>query len=87
MSLALKRPKVVKKDVEKGLGKRKKNIEVDEMGDTRGRIHVGAQDLSGLKGKKMKALRPGKDEPAMDVDEDEDEEEHAAVRPQKKRRA
>jgi ribosome production factor 2 len=57
---ALRQPKLKKKDVEKGLGKKRKNLEVDEMGDLRGRIHVGKQDLEGLKGlkgKKMKALR------------------------------
>jgi ribosome production factor 2 len=57
---ALKQPKLKKRDVEKGLGKKRKNLDVDEMGDLRGRIHVGKQDLDslrGLKGKKMKALR------------------------------
>jgi ribosome production factor 2 len=90
MAQALKRPKVAKQDVEKGLGKKKKNIEVDEMGDTRGRIHVGVQDLSGLKGKKMKALRPSKDEAAMDVDDEEGDDSGSDAeverQPQKKRR-
>jgi ribosome production factor 2 len=57
---ALRQPKLKKKEVEKGLGKKRKNMEVDEMGDLRGRIHVGRQDLESLKGnkgKKMKALR------------------------------
>ncbi|KAF8889214.1 Brix domain-containing protein [Mucidula mucida] len=41
---AMKRPKLKKKDVESGLGKKRKNLEVDEMGDLRGRVHVGSQD-------------------------------------------
>ena len=57
---ALRQPKLMKKDIEKGLGKKRKNLDVDEMGDLRGRIHVGKHDISGLKGikgKKMKGLR------------------------------
>ncbi|KAJ3517015.1 hypothetical protein NMY22_g14064 [Coprinellus aureogranulatus] len=63
LKLAMKRPKLKKQDVESGLGKKRKNLEVDEMGDLRGRVHVGVQDLSKLKGRKMKGLqedRPGK---------------------------
>ncbi|KAE9408373.1 Brix-domain-containing protein [Gymnopus androsaceus JB14] len=52
---AMKRPKLQKTDVEKGLGKKKKNMEVDEMGDLRGRVHVGKQDLNKLQTRKMKA--------------------------------
>ncbi|KAH9483523.1 Ribosome production factor 2-like protein [Psilocybe cubensis] len=65
---AMKRPKLKKSDIESGLGKKKKNQEVDEMGDLRGRVHVGNQDLSKLQTRKMKGLKAGKDE--MDVDED-----------------
>ncbi|KAG6375782.1 hypothetical protein JVT61DRAFT_2632 [Boletus reticuloceps] len=54
---AMRRPKMKKQDVEKGLGKRKKNIEVDEMGDMRGRVHVGKQDLGKLQTRKMKGLK------------------------------
>jgi ribosome production factor 2 len=54
---ALKRPKLKQKDVEKGLGKKKRNLDVDEMGDLRGRIHIGKQDLDKIKGKKMKGLK------------------------------
>lgn len=54
---AMKRPKLKKQDVEKGLGKRKKNMEVDEMGDLRGRLHLGKQDLSKLQTRKMKGLK------------------------------
>jgi len=59
---AMKRPKLKKTDVEKGLGKRKKNMEVDEMGDLRGRVHVGKQDLLKLQTRKMKGLKAGLEE-------------------------
>ncbi|KAI0328072.1 Brix-domain-containing protein [Cubamyces sp. BRFM 1775] len=67
---AMKRPKLRKQEVEKGLGKKRKNLEVDEMGDLRGRIHVGKQDLSKLQTRKMKGLKSGRDDMLMDVDED-----------------
>lgn len=54
---AMKRPKMKKQDIEKGLGKRKRNIDVDDMGDIRGRVHLGKQDLSKLQTKKMKGLK------------------------------
>lgn len=57
MKAALKRPKIAKSDVEKGLGKKRKNIETDEMGDKVGRIHLGKQDLSKMQGRKMKGLK------------------------------
>jgi ribosome production factor 2 len=59
LQLAMKRPKMKKRDVEHGLGKRKRNQEVDEMGDLRGRIHVPKQDLGALErgSKRMKGLR------------------------------
>lgn len=57
MKAALKRPKIARKDVESGLGRKRKNHEVDEMGDLRGRVHVGNQDLDKLQRKKVKALR------------------------------
>ncbi len=60
LSLAYKRPKLDKKDVEKGLGKKRKNIETDDMGDLVGRIHLGKQDLSNLQVRKMKGLKDGK---------------------------
>lgn len=61
---AMKRPKLKKTDVEKGLGQRKKNMEVDEMGDLRGKVHVGKQDLAKLQTRKMKGLKaaPGEQE-------------------------
>ncbi|TFK45892.1 Brix-domain-containing protein [Heliocybe sulcata] len=80
LNLAMKRPKLVKKEVEKGLGKKRKNVEVDEMGDVRGRIHVGAQELGALKGKRVKALRDGEEESEEGESDGEEE------RPQRKRR-
>ncbi|KAF8216383.1 Brix domain-containing protein [Mycena galopus ATCC 62051] len=59
LKLALKGPKLKKGDVEKGLGKKRKNIETDEMGDLRGQIHVGKQDLGRLQTRKMKGLKGG----------------------------
>ncbi|QRW13135.1 Brix domain protein [Ceratobasidium sp. AG-Ba] len=47
-SLAMRQPKLKKKDVESGLGKKRKNIDVDEMGDVRGRVHIARQDLGKL---------------------------------------
>lgn len=65
---SLKRPKLKKQDVEKGLGRKKKNMEVDEMGDLRGRVHVGKQDLSRLQTRKMKGLKEGFGEEDTDAD-------------------
>jgi len=56
---SLKRPKLKKTEVEKGLGKKVKNMEVDEMGDLRGRLHVARQDLEKLQTRKMKGLKDG----------------------------
>ncbi|KAG7439197.1 Brix-domain-containing protein [Guyanagaster necrorhizus] len=60
---ALRRPKLKKKEVEQGLGKKRKNMEVDEMGDLRGRVHVGTQDLSKLQTRKMKGLKDDEERP------------------------
>ena len=84
---AMKRPKLKKTDVEKGLGKKKKNLDVDEMGDLRGRVHVGKQDLLKLQTRKMKGLKAGLDE--MEGVEEEGGELDAfgdSVRPRKKRK-
>jgi len=62
LKLAMKRPKIAKKDVESGLGKKRKNIETDAMGDKVGRIHIGKQDLSKLETRKMKSLKVGRKE-------------------------
>lgn len=59
---SLRRPKLKKQDVEKGLGKKRKNMEVDEMGNLRGRVHVAKQDLSRLQTRKMKGLKSRFDE-------------------------
>ncbi|PBK97876.1 Brix-domain-containing protein [Armillaria gallica] len=60
---ALRKPKMKKKEVEQGLGKKHKNLEVDEMGDLRGRVHVGAQDLNKLQTRKMKGLKDDEERP------------------------
>ncbi|WWC63830.1 uncharacterized protein I303_106435 [Kwoniella dejecticola CBS 10117] len=62
MKMANKRPKVAKSDIEKGLGKKKKNIETDTMGDKVGKLHLERQDLNKMQGRKMKGLkvRPAK---------------------------
>ena len=93
MKQALRRPKLRKQEVEKGLGKRRKNMEVDEMGDLRGRIHVGKQDLGKLQTRKMKGLKAGRDEDVEMADEEDgdgfgigEEEEEGRDR-RKKRRA
>lgn len=62
MKQALKRPKLRQQDVAKGQGKKRKNMEVDEMGDLRGRLHVGKQDLEKLQTRKMKGLKEGREE-------------------------
>lgn len=80
---AMKRPKLKKTDVEKGLGKKKKNLEVDEMGDLRGRVHVGKQDLGKLQTRKMKGLKVGADE---DEDEGEEDKEDRFSGPARKKR-
>ncbi|KAI1787747.1 Brix-domain-containing protein [Ganoderma leucocontextum] len=90
MKQALRRPKLRKQEVEKGLGKKRKNMEVDEMGDLRGRIHVGKQDLGKLQTRKMKGLKPGREGEVAD-DEDgegfggEGEEEDGGQRRKKRR--
>lgn len=85
---AMKRPKVKKADIESGLGKKrkeKKNLEVDEMGNLRGRVHVGKQDLGKLQTRKMKGLKKGMfDEGDGDGDDRDSEEEDAGTK--KKRR-
>lgn len=45
---AMRRPKLDKKNVEKGLGKKRKNIETDDMGDKVGKLHLGKQELGKL---------------------------------------
>jgi len=54
---AMKRPKMKKGDVEKGLGKKRKNMEIDDMGDLRGQVHIAKQNLDKLQTRKMKGLK------------------------------
>jgi ribosome production factor 2 len=68
---SLKRPRLAKTDVAKGLGKKKKNLEVDEMGDLRGRVHVAKQDLGKLQTRKMKGLKKAPDDAEDDGDDDD----------------
>lgn len=82
---AMKRPKMKKQDVEKGLGKRKKNMEVDDMGDLRGRIHVTKQDLGKLQTRKMKGLKKGADG-QEDRSEDEGDEDEDGTSHRKRRK-
>lgn len=91
LAASLKKPKLTKKDVESGLGDKKKmrNKEIDEMGDLRGRVHVGKQDLSKLQGRKVKALKKGLEKMELDeeVEDDVDEEmQDAEESPSRKRR-
>jgi ribosome production factor 2 len=58
---ANKRPKISKANVENGLGKKKKNIETDAMGDRVGKIHLVKQDLAKMQGRKMKGLKVHKE--------------------------
>ncbi|CAO3639971.1 unnamed protein product [Mucor hiemalis] len=61
--------------------KKAKNIEVDEMGDKYGRIHLGKQEIDKIQTRKMKGLKRGSDEKEGDdesakkqkVDEDDEE--------------
>lgn len=77
LKAALKKPKHKKQDVEKGLGRKRKNREVDDMGDLRGRIHLAKQDFSRLQRKKVKGLRgnfqetDGQTSEDMHVDEED----------------
>ncbi|KAJ7890659.1 Brix-domain-containing protein [Mycena olivaceomarginata] len=90
LKLALKTPKLKKTDIEKGLGKKRKNIEVDEMGDLRGQIHVGKQDLGKLQTRKMKGLKGGdgavEEQEGPDGEEEEEEEEQDGQQKKKRRR-
>ncbi|KAJ7043499.1 Brix-domain-containing protein [Mycena alexandri] len=85
---AMRTPKLKKTDIEKGLGKKRKNIEVDEMGDVRGRVHIGKQDLGKLQTRKMKGLKGGDGEVEEQEQEgqDGDEEEQQDGRKKKRRR-
>lgn len=87
---AMRRPKMKKQDVEKGLGKKRKNMEVDEMGDLRGRIHVTKQDLGKLQTRKMKGLKARfdpDDEEASGEDEMEEDEDDGDSRKKRRKQA
>lgn len=86
--VAMKRPKIKKQDVEKGLGKRKKNVEVDEMGDLRGRVHIARQDLGKLQTRKMKGLKSRLEGEAGDSDDqarDSGDDDGEVQRPRRKK--
>lgn len=85
--MAMKRPKLKKQDVEKGLGKKRKNMEVDEMGDLRGRVHVAKQDLNKLQTRKMKGLKKGFGTEEDGEDDDDEEGADDGGRSRKKRKA
>ncbi|KAH7919803.1 Brix-domain-containing protein [Leucogyrophana mollusca] len=83
---AMRRPKLKKQDIEKGLGKKRKNMEVDEMGDLRGRVHVAKQDLGKLQTRKMKGLKAAPGEGESDGDSGDDAEGADGSARRKKRR-
>ena len=62
MSEALKKPKQLEP-------KRKKNVDMDEIGDKIGRVHVGKQNLSQMQTRKMKGLKRPRDENGKEVAE------------------
>jgi ribosome production factor 2 len=64
--LAVKVPKIDKQ-------KKSKNVDVNEMGDTIGRIHLGKQDLSKLQTRKMKGLKRADEDYTEENLEDEEE--------------
>ncbi|KIJ63441.1 hypothetical protein HYDPIDRAFT_176106 [Hydnomerulius pinastri MD-312] len=86
MKAALKRPKLKKQDLEKGLGKKKKNMEVDEMGDLRGRVHIAKQDLNNLQTRKMKGLKARPEEDGGDTEDSADDSEDEDVSSRRKKR-
>ncbi|CAG8497616.1 320_t:CDS:2 [Ambispora gerdemannii] len=68
--------------------KKIKNIDVNEIGDRVGRIHLGKQDLSQLQTRKMKGLkkRTINEIDAMDIDEIDKEDEGEEIFPNKKQK-
>lgn len=72
LNQALRRPKTEQEKNRQGKEGAKKNVEMDDMGDTMGRIHVGKQDLTSLQTRKMKGLKKHLD-PTADSDDDDDE--------------
>jgi ribosome production factor 2 len=39
---------IMKRDLDKGVWEKRKNTKVDEVGDLRGKVHIGLQDLGKL---------------------------------------
>ncbi|CAH7671516.1 Brix domain-containing protein [Phakopsora pachyrhizi] len=72
LKMANKRPTVKKVADKSKKVKGNKNVDIDEMGDKVGKIHVGKQDLSTLQSRKMKGLK--KDKRQTEEDESEDNE-------------
>eukprot|EP00055_Hartaetosiga_balthica_P013451 m.69026 g.69026 ORF g.69026 m.69026 type:complete len:321 (-) comp8262_c0_seq2:2380-3342(-) len=58
MKEALRRPKQLKK-------KKVKNVEYNEMGDKTGRIHMQKQEILSMQLRKVKALKPSKEEKSI----------------------
>lgn len=56
-------------------GKKRKdrNVDIDEMGDKVGRLHMTKQDLGKIQTRKMKGLKTGKGESALDGEDDGDD--------------
>ena len=93
LAASLKRPKLAKKEIESGLGEKKKmrNKEIDDMGDLRGRVHIARQDLSKLQSRKVKALKKGLegmeiDDNGNNEDADSDDDTEVDESPSRKRR-
>lgn len=55
-------------------GKKRKdrNIDLDEMGDKIGKLHMAKQDLSKLQSRKMKGLKKSRDEVVGEAVDEED---------------
>lgn len=65
LKMAMKWPKPKKKDTEKGLEKKRKNLKAHEIGDLKRWVHVGKQYFGNSQTRQMKGLMGG------DVDEED----------------
>lgn len=54
-----------------GQKRKDRNIDIDEMGDKVGRLHVGKQDLSKLQSRKMKGLKAKNDVVGMEEESEQ----------------
>ncbi|MBW0523238.1 hypothetical protein O181_062953 [Austropuccinia psidii MF-1] len=70
LKLALKRPAERKPINSDKKAKINKNVDIDEMGDTVGKIHVGQQELSKLQSRKMKGLKKDRQSPTSDQEDE-----------------